>query len=124
MFAQVVAQVALRHHLHDDEYGVAVGDEAAQLDERLRARLPRILLASAVMGVAIWALMQALGEMLYQPGTRYLALMALVLGGMLVYAVAVLLLSFPIILRGSRKNRHRQERGNPAGTQGGSKVRK
>lgn len=43
---------------------------------------------------------------------------------LLVYAVAVLLLSFPIILRGGRKNQHRQERGNPAGTQGGSKVRK
>lgn len=75
--------MALQLYLGTRAYG-----DAAQFDDRLRGRLPRIVLASAVMGLAIWGLKLALGDMLYRPGTRYLALAALVLGGMAAYAVA------------------------------------
>ena len=68
--------------------GTRTYGEAAAFDDRLRQRLPRIVAASVAMGVVIWGLMQALGGMLYQPGTRYLALLALVTGGMAAYAVA------------------------------------
>ncbi|MEI4488499.1 murein biosynthesis integral membrane protein MurJ [Frigidibacter sp. MR17.14] len=66
--------------------------EAARWDDRLRRRLPRILLASGVMGAALWALMGWLGDALYAPGTRYAALAALIGGGVAVYAVASLAL--------------------------------
>lgn len=69
-------------------HGTRAFGEAAALDDRLRQRLPRIVLASLVMGVAIWGLMQLLGPALDSPGTRYLALAGLVLGGMAAYAAA------------------------------------
>ncbi|SMO53055.1 murein biosynthesis integral membrane protein MurJ [Paracoccus laeviglucosivorans] len=68
--------------------GTRAYGEAAAFDDRLRGRLPRIIAASAVMGVVIWGLMLVLGDMLYQPGTRYLALIVLVVGGMVAYAAA------------------------------------
>lgn len=66
--------------------------EDARADARLRARLPRIVAASLVMGVAVYGLTQVLEPWLYAPGSRYLALLALVLGGMVVYAVAAVAL--------------------------------
>ncbi|MFT4012902.1 MAG: murein biosynthesis integral membrane protein MurJ [Paracoccus sp. (in: a-proteobacteria)] len=69
--------------------GTRVYGEAAEFDGRLRHRLPRILAASAVMGVALWAVMLALGDSLYQPGTRYLALLALVIAGAVCYGAAL-----------------------------------
>ena len=72
--------------------GTRAYGEAAELDERLKHRLPRIIGASAVMGVAIWATLSALGDTLYQPGTRYLALLALVGAGVAAYGIAAILL--------------------------------
>lgn len=73
-------------------HGTRAYGEAAQLDARLRHRLPRIVLASAVMGVAIWGLMQLMEQALATPGIRVLALGGLVLGGMASYAVAAVAL--------------------------------
>ena len=58
--------------------------------DRLRARLPRIVLSSAVMGVAIWGLARWLGALLYASGDRYWALALLVAGGLAVYVAASL----------------------------------
>ena len=69
--------------------GTRVYGEVAAFDDRLRHRLPRIAAASAVMGVALWGVMAVLGDSLYTAGTRYPALVALVLAGMLVYGVAL-----------------------------------
>ncbi|WP_347266839.1 murein biosynthesis integral membrane protein MurJ [Paracoccus sp. (in: a-proteobacteria)] len=63
---------------------------ATELDARLRHRLPRIVAASAVMGLVIWGLVAALDEMLQAPGLRYLALAALVGAGMASYGAAAL----------------------------------
>lgn len=69
--------------------GTRVYGEVAAFDDRLRHRLPRIVAASAAMGVALWGVMAVLGDSLYTAGTRYPALVALVLAGMLVYGVAL-----------------------------------
>ena len=69
--------------------GTRAYGEAAAFDDRLRHRLPRIVAASAVMGVALWGVMAGLGDLLYRPGMRYPALVALVLAGMLSYGVAL-----------------------------------
>ncbi|KGJ03984.1 putative peptidoglycan lipid II flippase [Paracoccus halophilus] len=66
--------------------------EAARPDSRLRRRLPRILVASLVMGAAIWLIKLGLGDMLYTPRMRYAALAALVLGGMACYGMAAIAL--------------------------------
>lgn len=69
--------------------------EAAHTDDRFRRRLPRILVASAVMGVVLWAGEIALGPALGQPGLRYLALGALVaLGAVSYFGVGVLVGAF------------------------------
>ncbi len=67
------------------------GDEARP-DDRLRSRAPRILAASILMGAVCLALSWALGDRLYEPGWRYLALLALVGGGGGVYAAAIVAL--------------------------------
>ncbi len=64
---------------------------AAAFDARLRARLPRILLASVIMGLFLWAAMAALAGPLHAPGLRYWALAALCLAGFAVYALAAVL---------------------------------
>jgi putative peptidoglycan lipid II flippase len=68
--------------------GTRAFGEAAEMDARLRRRLPRIIAASAVMGVAILGLMQVLEQALIAPGTRYLALAGLVGGGIATYGLA------------------------------------
>ncbi|CAM3006523.1 putative peptidoglycan lipid II flippase [Paracoccus aminovorans] len=72
--------------------GTRAFGEAAELDARLRHRLPRIVAASAVMGVVLWGLMQLLEQALLTQGTRYLALAALVLGGMVSYGLTAVAL--------------------------------
>ncbi|MDE3080175.1 MAG: murein biosynthesis integral membrane protein MurJ [Paracoccaceae bacterium] len=72
--------------------GKAHMGEAALLDDRLKARVPRIALASAVMGAALWALAHALAPQLATPGVRYGALAILVLVGGVVYFGAVIAL--------------------------------
>ncbi|MDZ4094914.1 MAG: murein biosynthesis integral membrane protein MurJ [Paracoccaceae bacterium] len=59
--------------------------EAAQFDDRLRQRFPRIVAASLVMGGVLWLASLALGPMLGTPGWRNLALSLLVLTGILAY---------------------------------------
>jgi putative peptidoglycan lipid II flippase len=58
---------------------------AATLDERFAARAPRILLASAAMGLCLWGASSLLSPALVAPGWRYLALTALVLTGIISY---------------------------------------
>ena len=57
----------------------------AQLDDRFRARAPRIVLASLLMGVALWGGALLLGPLLGTPYWRYLALALLVTLGALAY---------------------------------------
>ena len=54
---------------------------AAQLDAQMKARMWRIVLASVVMGGVLHGLHLALAPWLDQSGLRYLALLAMVLGG-------------------------------------------
>lgn len=80
---------------------------AAQFDERLRRRLPRIVAASLVMGAGVWGLMHPLGPALETEGARYGALAILVFGGMALYAAAALVLGAvnPSDLRSQLKRR-------------------
>ena len=71
--------------------------EEARPDARLRARLPRILLASVLMGAACWGLAAGLAPWLVAPGWRYLALGGLVLAALGIYAVLVVALKGVVI---------------------------
>jgi len=68
-----------------------MGDEA-RFDARFRSRLPRILIASLIMGATLWATEIALGPALGTPGWRYAALAALCAAGIASYALAALAL--------------------------------
>jgi putative peptidoglycan lipid II flippase len=68
-----------------------MGDEA-RFDARFRSRLPRILIASAIMGAALVGGELLLGPAIGTPGWRYAALAALVGIGMATYALAALAL--------------------------------
>ena len=70
--------------------GARAMGEAARLDARARGRAWRIALASAAMGVVLWAAWLALGPALAGPG-RAAALAALVAVGMAAYAGFALL---------------------------------
>ena len=59
--------------------------EVAQLDARVWRRLPRIAVASVIMGLALWGMAWALDGALATGGVRYLALLALVAGGIVIY---------------------------------------
>lgn len=59
--------------------------EAVRFDDRFRQRVPRIAIASAVMGVLLWGLTTLLAEQLHMPGIRTLALGVIVLVGMVSY---------------------------------------
>ncbi|EPX84728.1 integral membrane protein MviN [Rubellimicrobium thermophilum DSM 16684] len=72
--------------------GTRTMGDAGRMDGRLRARLPRILLASGLMAAALGAGWWALAEALHKPGLRYGALAGLVLGGLATYAVAAVVL--------------------------------
>lgn len=66
-----------------------MGDEA-RFDTRFRQRLPRILIASGVMGGTLWFGMVLLGPMLGTEGWRYAALVLLVALGMGSYGISAL----------------------------------
>ena len=59
--------------------------KAASFDQRFRARIWRIVLASAVMGAALWGAASLLSDALATPTLRYGALAALVGLGIVVY---------------------------------------
>ncbi|MEL6125417.1 MAG: lipid II flippase MurJ, partial [Pseudomonadota bacterium] len=61
---------------------------AAQPDVRLRHRVPRLVLASLVMGAGLLAALSLAGDGFAAPGLRYLALAALVAGGAALYAAS------------------------------------
>ena len=69
-------------------WGARPMGDVARFDGRLRARVPRIAVASALMGVALWLAQLALSGALYVPGLRYLALIGLIATGILSFAVA------------------------------------
>ena len=62
--------------------------EAARLDDRFLHRLPKIIAASVVMGLILFAAAYVLGDFLRQPGLRYLALALLVGLGIATYFAA------------------------------------
>ncbi len=68
-----------------------MGDEA-RFDARFRSRLPRILIASAIMGAALVGGELLLSPAIGTPGWRYAALAALVGIGMAAYALSALAL--------------------------------
>jgi len=59
--------------------------DAARVDARLMRAVPRIALASAVMGAVLLGLDVLLADAFAEPGVKYMALLALVLVGALVY---------------------------------------
>ncbi|MRX49638.1 murein biosynthesis integral membrane protein MurJ [Paracoccus sp. S-4012] len=85
----------------------AFGDAGAA-DARLRARVPRIVAASLVMGVVLWFAERALTPMLAAPGERILALALLVGAGVASYAVAAL--AFGAISRSDLRASLRRQR--------------
>lgn len=62
--------------------------EAAHLDARFRHRLPRIIAASALMGLVLWGLSTALAGQLATPGLRTAALGGIILAGIATYFTA------------------------------------
>ncbi|MBF9029089.1 murein biosynthesis integral membrane protein MurJ [Rhodobacterales bacterium HKCCE3408] len=73
-----------------------LGAETA-FDERFRRRLPRIVLASALMGAVLAALAWALGPMLQTGGVRYIALaIVVIVGGGSYFAFAHVLGALPL----------------------------
>ncbi|WP_010140018.1 murein biosynthesis integral membrane protein MurJ [Oceanicola sp. S124] len=69
-------------------FGAGHMGEAARFDARFRARAPRILLASLIMGAVLWVAKLLLASWLTADYIRYLALLLLVLGGAVTYFVA------------------------------------
>ncbi len=61
--------------------------DAAAFDTRLKSRLWRIVLSSAVMGVALWAFALVLGPSLSMAGVKYISLAALIGVGIGIYFV-------------------------------------
>jgi putative peptidoglycan lipid II flippase len=61
-----------------------MGDEA-RLDARMRNRLPRIVIASLIMGAVLWAAAWGMAGPLADVGWRYVALIALILLGIVSY---------------------------------------
>ena len=60
----------------------------AQVDDRFRNRIWRICVATGVMGTVLWGAHSLVAPVLFMPYWRYIALIALVLFGLLVYAGA------------------------------------
>ena len=66
------------------------GHEAMQLDARFRSVLPKILLASAIMGACVYGGQRVLWPFLMDGGVvKYLALAGIVAGGIIAYGLAV-----------------------------------
>jgi len=64
--------------------------DAARFDDRFLTRIPRIIAASAVMGLVLWGLSMALATPLETPGLRTAALGGMILAAMVVYFGTVL----------------------------------
>jgi len=64
--------------------------EAAKFDTRFFKTVPKIILASAIMGLIVILTQQFLGDALYTKGLRYMALLALVISGAATYGIALL----------------------------------
>lgn len=67
----------------------AMGIEV-QVDDRLKRALPRLVLASLIMGVIVWGLSWAMDDLLRAPGLRYVALAGLIAAGTAAYFAAVI----------------------------------
>lgn len=65
--------------------------EAVHLDERFKRRVPRIGVASVLMGLALWGLSALLADLVATPGLRTAVLAGMVLLGMVVYFASVFL---------------------------------
>lgn len=63
--------------------------DAARMDTRLKRALPRLLLATLIMGAALWGLAQWLAPYFTQPGIRYGALGLFVVVSIGIYFTAV-----------------------------------
>jgi len=59
--------------------------DVAKVDAQFRSRAPRILMASLIMGASLLALQSLLGGALFTDGWRYLALLALITAGGVIY---------------------------------------
>ena len=66
--------------------GRKLGD-VARFDAQFRRRIWRVCLASAAMGLALWASLLVLGPFLAMAGVRFIALLALIAIGMISYAL-------------------------------------
>jgi len=64
--------------------------KAAKFDTRFFKTVPKIILASAIMGLIVILIQQILGDALYTKGLRYMALLALVISGAAAYGIALL----------------------------------
>jgi putative peptidoglycan lipid II flippase len=71
-------------------WGTRQMGDAARGDDRLRARAPRILLASAALGVFLWGAETLLAPALGSGQHRYLALLALCMAGFGFYVIVAL----------------------------------
>jgi len=69
-------------------YGARNMGDAASFDDRFRRRIPRIIIASGLMGIVLWAAMIVGAGAFALPGWRYLALLILVLLGAVSYAIS------------------------------------
>jgi putative peptidoglycan lipid II flippase len=58
---------------------------AARFDARFWTRVPRIFAASAIMGVALFGAAHLMAPLLAMGGVKYLALLALVILGCVIY---------------------------------------
>jgi len=71
-------------------FGTRSMGEAARFDTRFFKTVPKIILASAIMGLTVILAQQILGDALYTKGLRYMALLALVISGAATYGIALL----------------------------------
>ncbi len=69
-------------------YGARGFGDTARFDSRFRRRIWRILLASAMMGAALWGGSVLLAPFFGMGGIRWLALLILLVAGTLVYGIA------------------------------------
>ena len=71
-------------------FGTRNMGEAARFDTRFFKTVPKLILASAIMGLIVILAQQILGDALYAKGLRYMALLALVISGAATYGIALL----------------------------------
>jgi putative peptidoglycan lipid II flippase len=64
--------------------------KAAQFDARFYKTIPKIIIASMIMGTVVYVLQNFLHDALNTRGVRYMALLALVTSGILAYLIALM----------------------------------